>query len=419
MKVLISAYACEPNMGSELGIGWNWALQAAREHEVWVLTREENPGEIEGELARNPQPNLRFIFHDLPRWAEMLTRNSVGIQLYYLLWQLTAIKVVKSHHRRIGFDLVHHVTYGTIRFPSPLAWLNVPFIWGPIAGGEEAPRALLSTFDLRARIWEELRLLNNRLSRWDPLVRYTSSRATAIVAVTEETRLRVSTGHRHKAHVIPAIGMDEPESETIIDSVRISAKDNGDCPLKLIYVGRLLDWKGVHLGLHAMAATRSRGISTEMTILGDGPARSRLENLCGSLGLDDVVRFEGNVPRNSALDLLVQSSVMIFPSMHDSGGFAVLEAMQAELPVVCLDLGGPALAVTDETGIRISAHKVEQVVSDLAAAIELLARDSDMRIQMGRAGRERVRSEYAWSKKGNEINALYQCALEQGNCTQG
>lgn len=408
MNVLISAYACEPNLGSEPGIGWNWALQAARDHKVWVLTREENPGMIEAELAKNPQPNLNFIFHDLPKWAEILTRNSLGFQLHYLLWQLTAIRIVRSFHRKNGFNLVHHVTFGTIRFPSPLAWLDLPFIWGPVAGGEEAPRRLLSTFDRRARLWEELRLLSNRFSRWDPLVRYTAGRAAAIVAVTNDTLLRLHKNDREKACVIPAIGVDSLKTEPSESSYGRDNSDGGVRPIQLVFVGRLLDWKGVHLGLNALAIARSHGALVELVVAGDGPARSRLEALSDSLGLRDIVTFRGSVPRNEVLDLLWQSDIMLFPSMHDSGGFAVLEAMEARLPVICLDLGGPAVSVTNDTGIRIPARGPDQVISDLADAIERLAGDTELRIQMGAAGRKRVESVYTWSTKGVEINALYQ-----------
>ena len=90
MKVLMSAYACEPGKGSEPAVGWNWALQAARRHEVWVLTRGNNREAIEAELAESPVGNLHFVYHDLPRWASFWKRGGRGLHLYYLLWQLTA-----------------------------------------------------------------------------------------------------------------------------------------------------------------------------------------------------------------------------------------------------------------------------------------------------------------------------------------
>ena len=68
MRVLVSAYACEPGKGSEPGVGWNWARMIAQDHETWVLTRSNNRAPIEAALAADPQPNLRFIYVAPPRW---------------------------------------------------------------------------------------------------------------------------------------------------------------------------------------------------------------------------------------------------------------------------------------------------------------------------------------------------------------
>src|SRR5690349_14743304 len=103
IKVLLSAYACEPNRGSEPGVGWNWALQEARFHEVWVVTRANNREVIEREMAENPRPNLRFMYHDLPKWARWWKRGNRGVNLYYLLWQLTAIPKARRWSRELGF----------------------------------------------------------------------------------------------------------------------------------------------------------------------------------------------------------------------------------------------------------------------------------------------------------------------------
>ena len=69
LKVLISAYACEPDKGSEAAVGWNWVLQISRSHEVWVITRENNQERIEKAAATKPLPNVHWVYFDLPRWA--------------------------------------------------------------------------------------------------------------------------------------------------------------------------------------------------------------------------------------------------------------------------------------------------------------------------------------------------------------
>src|ERR1017187_879807 len=108
LKVLMSAYACEPDKGSEPGVGWNWARQMSRWHDVWVLTRANNRSAIENASQAGDQGRLHWAYYDLPRWARFWKRGSRGIQTYYYLWQLAAQRVGARLHREIGFDVLHH-----------------------------------------------------------------------------------------------------------------------------------------------------------------------------------------------------------------------------------------------------------------------------------------------------------------------
>jgi len=99
--------------------------------------------------------------------------------------------------------------------------------------------------------------------------------------------------------------------------------------------------------------------------------------------------------------------VLVHPSLHDSGGWVCIEAMAAGRPVVCLNLGEPAIQVTDETGIIIAADEPYQAVRDLAAAIIQLAQDRELRVSMGQAGRVRVSQHFTWKAVGKNLNQLY------------
>src|SRR5437762_4505260 len=96
LKVLISAYACEPGKGSEPEVGWQWALQMARFHDVTVLTRSNNREPIERALEqmRGAQPLPNFVYHDRGPLLLKLKRRLHLVQLYYLFWQRSARKVI-------------------------------------------------------------------------------------------------------------------------------------------------------------------------------------------------------------------------------------------------------------------------------------------------------------------------------------
>src|SRR5206468_1925717 len=105
LRVLVSAYACEPDRGSEPGVGWNLVCQIARFNEVWVVTRANNREPVEAALAQHPLPNVHFVYFDLPAWARCWKRRGYGVRLYYYLWQFCVWLVVRKLHRTIGFDL--------------------------------------------------------------------------------------------------------------------------------------------------------------------------------------------------------------------------------------------------------------------------------------------------------------------------
>ena len=98
-NILISAYACEPNKGSEPGVGWNWAIELIRlGHNVKIITRSNNQNSInkliktEKKLKRN-----NFFYYDLPKFF-LFFKNKIpfGVQIYYYLWQIFLYKNLKK-----------------------------------------------------------------------------------------------------------------------------------------------------------------------------------------------------------------------------------------------------------------------------------------------------------------------------------
>src|SRR6185437_12063651 len=171
MKILLSAYACEPGKGSEPGVGWNWALELARQgHDVTVLTRANNAQTIAPALSRMKTLPLRFVYYDLPKWMKWWKEGGRGIHLYYELWQFGVYCVARRLTRSEKFDVVHHLTFGVFRQPSWLGYLGIPLVLGPLGGGDTTPALLKRSLPPRARLLESLRSLWKRLAASSPLV---------------------------------------------------------------------------------------------------------------------------------------------------------------------------------------------------------------------------------------------------------
>lgn len=404
MKVLLSAYSCEPGMGSERGVGWNIVREVARYHEVWVLTRpDESRDAIEAELTRNPIPNLHFVYFTLPFWQDSRKwGQSGGMQIHYYLWQIQAYFVARKLHRQIEFDLIHHVTFVKYSSPSFLTLLPVPFVWGPLGGGESAPQAFWQDFGLKAKAYELARNLTRRLGELDPFVRYTARKSSAIRATTNDTAERIERigADPNKVEILSQLGLSEAE---ISDLAQYQIPEN--VPIRFVSIGRLLHWKGFHLGIRAFH--QANLANAEYWIVGEGFELARLQKLTQDLGIADRVKFWGSLSRPKTLSTLASCHVLVHPSLHDSGGMVCMEAMAAGRPVICLDLGGPGVQVTDETGFKIKAHTPQQAVKDMAAAMVRLAGDRQLIERIGRGGKQHVSQNYSWTIFGDRLNRLY------------
>lgn len=398
LSVLVSAYACGPGRGSEPGVGWNVVRELSRYHEVYVLTRNNNRAAIEQELSDHPNPHLHFIYFDPPVWAAWLPPAQIP---HYYLWQIEAYFVARRLLKSHRFDVVHHVTYVRYSTPSFLSLLPIPFIWGPVGGGEHAPPAFSQSFGLRGKAYELLRSLSHGLGEWDPFTQITARRSVLAWATTKDTAMRLDKIGANHVEVASAIGLAEEEIAQLSQYPYPQSS-----PTRLITIARLLHWKGVHLGIRAVAQI-AQNTPCEYWILGQGPERQALEALVDELGMTDCVKFWGERSRDETLKQLSECHILLHPSLHDSGGFVCLEAMAAGRPVVCLDLGGSAVQVTDETGILVPAKNPQQAIDDLTQALAQLINDDDLRHRMGQAGQARVREHFSWKAKGAQLAQLY------------
>ncbi|MGK7926913.1 MAG: glycosyltransferase family 4 protein [Spirulina sp.] len=404
MKILLSAFACEPGQGSEEGIGWNMAIEAAKSHEIWVLTRGFCHHTIEPYLTKNPTPNLHFVYFEPFGWSEDWRGRQGLLTLHYYLWQIWAYFVGRKLHKTIGFDVVRHVTYGRYWNPSFLALLPVPFVWGPVGGGESAPSAFWPDFSRRGRIYEGVRDLARFLGERDPFVSMTAGRSAIALATTRESAVKMSRLGAKNVRVFSSVGLTEAEIENLGNS-----PPPPDNLVRFMSVGRLLHWKGIHLALRAFQ--RADPDNAEYWIVGRGAESERLQHLISQLELNEKVKFWGALPRSKTLEKMGECHVLLHPSLHDSGGFVCAEMMAAGRPAICLNLGGPAIQVTDETGIVVEAENPEQAIADLAAAIDRLVRDPELRDRLGQAAQKRIRDVFAWSVKSEFMEKVYREAV--------
>jgi glycosyltransferase involved in cell wall biosynthesis len=155
----------------------------------------------------------------------------------------------------------------------------------------------------------------------------------------------------------------------------------------------LLEWKGVHIALHSLHLARDAGHNVHLTVIGDGPGRDRLQRLSRELGLDSAVEWAGHLPQAQLAAYYDSADVLLFPSLRDSGGMVVLEALAHGLPVIGTDLGGPGQIVDQSCGYTIATHgrTREELTQDIARTLGELISCPELLASLSRGARLRAR----------------------------
>jgi len=173
-------------------------------------------------------------------------------------------------------------------------------------------------------------------------------------------------------------------------------------------VARLSKEKGLHYLLEAFAVVAGRHPQARLVLVGEGPERQRLERLAARLGLGERVRFLGEVPHEQVPEVLQQLDIFAMPSTYEGFGVAALEAEAMELPVVASHVHGiPDVVLDGETGLLVPPRDRQA----LAAALDRLVSDGDLRRRLGQAGRAFVAEHYSWEENTAQMEALYKAAL--------
>jgi glycosyltransferase involved in cell wall biosynthesis len=403
LKVLLSAYACEPHKGSEPHAGWCWSVYLARICDVTVITRSNNRPAIERALASMVGPKPEFIYYDPPSWAVLLKKQGLPLGIYYVIWQIGArCRVARLLAR---FDVVHHVTFNSFLVPG-FWWCSTPaVILGPLGGGMTSPMELVPLFG--SGRWREIfRTWCVGIGSFNPLLRRSLKFARAVLAANSDTKKQLRKAYGGELHCMVDVGIRAT-------AVQSTASKHPFGSLRIIWVGTLEARKAPLLALQAFACRADQLGCASLDFVGDGPQREMLERFAETQGLAGRVRFRGRLEHDEAVQAFCAADIFLFTSIRDTSGNVLLEAMAAGLPSVVLCHQGAAEITTPATAIRIPPDSPERVASRLAKGILTLAGNPELRARMGQAARQRVLAEFTWEKKAEAMLAIYRRALEQ------
>ena len=351
-KILLSAYSCEPNRGSESEVGWCWATNLANQgNEVFVITRLNQKNNIEKSKNFQNLKNLNFIYFDYPNWIIKILKNDnySYSYLYFFLWQIGIFFKVYKLVKKVKFDYIHHVTFVSIRIPSFLCLYNVPFIFGPLSGGDTVPTNLRKNFTLKEKIKEFLRDLNNFYIRFSPLVNLNFFKAHKIYVNSENTKGIIPKIYHYKVDILLAVGYESNENLKINKILNKT--------FQICFIGSHINIKGLEIIYKIYQNLLINNFDFSITMIGDGPQKQIFKDKIIKNKITDKIKFLDPINRIDLIKNLSDFDLLLNPSLRDSGSMITLEAMSIGLPAAVLNLGGPGIIVDNSCGIKIDPIK--------------------------------------------------------------
>jgi len=400
MKILLSAYACAPNCGSEEGIGWNWLVSLGKAgHRIWCVTTVRASHGAQAEIQRLGLNNISIVHVEVPEWVEKSYRCEAGVYLHYLVWQWRAYLKAKQLNSTLDFDLVHHVTYGSIQMGSEMWRLGKPLIFGPTGGGQSSPASFRNYFFQWWRSEQIRGIVSRLLLAFYPGTRRTMRHAHTVLTTNSETfEMAKNLGAKDVRLLLDTTIATElfPEAPPI---------RSPEGPLKLLWTGRLMARKALLPVLEALAQVPP-DIDFHLTILGDGPMGHLLPQWIEDLELQDRIEWKGQVTWDIVREHYATSDLFLFCSLRDSFGSQLLEAMAYGLPIITLDHQGAAAFVPSAAAIKVPVLTPSLTIEGIANAVIELSGSAERRLAMGQAGFAFARTQTS-TNKAQQVQAIY------------
>lgn len=398
LRLLLSAYSLDPDGGSELTVGWNRTLQAARSGQVWTFTEDRGQTERTHRALRAAGVADRVTLLPIPH--TLFEQRLIRAGLFYVAyerWQSRLVPLAQALHREVGFDVVHHVNLVGFREPGELFRLGLPFVLGPVGGTQDYPPAFLWRAGWKNGVREAARTVLNRHQVAHGWRFHAAARRATVLLAANTTAQRDLRRVGRQARLL---------LETGTSAVGASRRwaDRRPGPTRVLWSGETGFRKGVDLMVDAYKQLAARGQTLDLTVLGDGPMAD-----CIPVG-DPSVHAPGWVPRSAALAATAEADVFAFTSLRDTSGNVVLEAMASGLPVVFLDHQGVHDMVPPAAGWPIPVTTPTQTIADLADALDQVGRDPAAYDAKSRAAIARA-EELSWDANGDAMEAVYREAV--------
>ena len=387
MNYLIQAWACLPDKGGEFAVSWGWISHLSNcigeSDSIYVVSLTLKNEHIQEYQLKN----VKVI--DIEAFEKFKFLENTP--LYYWVWQRLAYRKVSSMD--IHFDVIH--LYSLSDFRQLGVWYkykNSTTIFGPVGGGQVCPKSLTGY----EQKFYYIRNIINSICKYNPFYKRCIKRYSCKYACNKET------------------GEYLKESELLIDvplndrlkNLNVLQKKTEEKAI-ILFCGRLINKKGLFLLLDVIKRI-PKDREYEVHIYGEGILREAIENQIRYADLEERVIVKGAVPYEEMTKVYRTADVFVLPSLRESGGSVLVEAMAHALPIVSLDMAFSSILKQNDTGNFIDIHQsTEGILNSFADALVRLIDDSELRTKLGYNGYKYVNNELTWDKMIEKVYGKY------------
>ena len=415
LSILINAYACSPNMGSEPGMAWNWCVNLAKHCELHIITEGEFRDKIELTLPALPQgKNMHFYYNPVSEEIRKMCWNQGDwrFYIYYGKWQKKTLEIAKEIIKQHHIDLIHQLNMVGFREPGYLWSIKEkPFVWGPIAGLGSIPFSFLKGGGIKFTLFY---LIKNQITKlqlkYSSKVNAALKKADILITATPESGDIIQ-----KTHHIESIQINETGCSTKENTSNTRKEDSS---FDILWVGRFIYTKQLKLALNVIKEIKNLK-NIRFHIVGQAFKEEETQtykSYATTLGIDNICIWHGQIPNNQVMELMRKSHIFFFTSIFEATSTVILEAIQNKLPIVCFDRCGFGPIVDSNIGRKIPLSTPQNAVKDFSREITDLYNHREQLQEMAE-NCSKKQQELSWENKAKQMVELYQKALSKNETT--
>ena len=403
LKVLVNAYACSPDRGSEPGMGWNWCIHLAKYCELHIITEEEFKPKIEEAITKLPQKeNLKFYYNPVSEEVREMARNQGDWRFYthYKKWQKKTLEIAKQIISEHNIDIMHQLNMIGFREPGYLWKIGgIPFVWGPIGGLKQFPVAYLKGAKKKTIVVNRLKNIINILQlKYDIRVNRALRRAQLLVSSIPDSQMAIKKHKKLNSIIIPETGTFITDD---VPTIRFLSEN-----LKVLWVGKFDYRKQLPLALKSLAETNNKKIILNIYGGGNESQVKTLKKITVDLNITNQVIWHGSQPNINIQKAMRKAHLLFFTSVSEDTSTVVLEAISNRLPVLCFDTCGFGAIINNAVGRKVPLTNPHKSVSDFAKYLNLFHAERFLLEDLS-TNCKLLQRELSWDEKAKKMFALY------------